>query len=221
MIAKDLINYMIPPLKPKDSVVMAQQWMDELRLSELPVVEDGKFLGLIDEELLFNDALKYPHVGDYPLVGNQCFVRTGVHYYEALKTSNEFGFRLVAVLDDLDQFIGVISAMDIVDTFAKNASVTSPGAILALRLKLKDYSLSEISRIIESNQAKVLSSYLCPHSIDPSELLLTLKLNTEEVTHIKMSLENNGFFIEDSFNEQNTNNQEKERLDILLKYLKI
>ncbi|MFT4833291.1 MAG: acetoin utilization protein AcuB [Marinoscillum sp.] len=221
MIAKELINYMIPPLKPKDSVARAQQWMDELRLSELPVVEEGKFLGLIDEELLFNDALKYPYVGDYPLVGNQCVVRSGVHYYEVLKISNEFGFKLVAVLDELDQFVGVISTMDLVEAFAKNASVTSPGAILALRLKLKDYSLSEICRIIESNQVKVLSSYLSPHSLDPSELLLTLKLNTEEVTHIKMSLENNGFFIEDTYNEQNSSNLEKERLDILLKYLKI
>jgi len=216
-----LINYMIPPLKPSDDVSKAQQWMDELRLSELPVVESGKFLGFIDEEMLFNDALQYPKIGEYPLVGAECFVLGANHYYEVLKVSKEQGFKIVAVLDEQNQFQGVISTQDIVEIFAANSSVTTPGAILGLKLKSSDYSLSEISRTIESNQAKILSSYLSPHSAGSGDLLLTLKLNTVEVTHIKVSLEQNGFSVEDSFNTKDTSTVEKERIEILMKYLKI
>ena len=221
MIAKDLINYMIPPLKPDDEISKAKQWMEELRLSELPVVEDGKFLGIIDEELLFNEELRYPSVGGYPLVGHGCMVQSGSHYFDVLKTSNAEGFRLVAVLDGFQQYIGVISIEDVVEAFAKSSSVSTPGAIIGIRMKFQDYSLAEISRVIESDEAKILSSYLSPHSEDPSDLHLTLKINKEDITHIIAALENNGFHVEDSFNVTDSSFDEKERIDILMKYLKI
>ncbi|REE01679.1 CBS domain-containing protein [Marinoscillum furvescens] len=221
MIAKDLINYMIPPLKPQDKVSKAKQWMDELRLSELPVVDNGVFVGLIDEELLLNDELKYPNIGDYPLLGQKCTVGAGNHYYDVLKTSNIEGFRIVAVIDELNQYLGVVSIEDVVEAFAKNSSVSTPGAILGLRLKFNDYSLTEISRIIESNEVKILSSYLSPHSEDPNDLHLTLKLNKEDISHIISQLEEAGFTVESAHNTASSSFDEKERIDILMKYLKI
>lgn len=221
MIAKDLINYMVPPLKPQDKISKAKQWMDELRLSELPVIENGRFLGLIDEELLLNDQLMYPCVGDYPLVGQQCVVHAGNHYYDVLKTSSAEGFRIVAVIDELNQYLGVVSIEDVVEAFAKNSSVSTPGAIIGLRLKFNDYSMTEISRIIESNEAKILSSYLSPHSLEPGDLLLTLKINKEDIRHIIASLDQHGFNVENSYNTRDHSYEEKERIDILMKYLKI
>lgn len=221
MIAKDLINYMIPPLKPEDSISKAKQWMDELRLSELPVVENSHFIGLMDEELLLNEELRYPLVGDYPLVGQKCKVPSGSHYYDVLKASNIEGFRIVAVCDELQQYLGVVSMDDVVEAFAQNASVNTPGAILSLKMKMQDYSLSEISRLVEFNDAKILSSYLSPHPVDPSDLYLTIKINVEDVSHIIATLEKNGFFVENSFNAKDNSYEERERIDILMKYLKI
>ena len=221
MIAKDLINYMIPPLKPQDPISKVKQWMEELRLSELPVIEEGRFLGIIDEEMLFNEELKYKNVSDYPLVGQECKVNENVHYYEVLRTSNSEGFRIVAVIDAMQQFLGVISIEDVVEAFAKSSSVSTPGAIISLRLKFHDYSLAEISRVIESNEAKILSCYLAPHSEEPADLQLTLKINKQEISHIISSLEQAGFRVESSFNTLNSSFDEKERIDSLMKYLKL
>ncbi len=127
----------------------------------------------------------------------------------------------MAVMDEFHQYLGVVSTDDVVDAFSQNSSVNTPGAILGLRMKFEDYSLSTISRIIESNEAKILSSYLSPHPVDPSDLQLTLKINREDVTHIIASLKQNGFPLEDSFNTKDSSFEEKERLDILMKYLKI
>lgn len=220
MIAKDLINYMIPPLKPVDSITKAKQWMVELRLSELPVIDGNSFIGIIDEEMLFDETLKYEEVGAYPLIGQGCQVQEGVHYYDVLKTSDMEGFRIVAVVDENLNYLGVISIEDVVEAFAKNSSVSTPGAIISLRLKFQDYSLSEISRIIETYEAKILSSYLSPHPDDLSELQLTLKINKEDISHIVALLEQSGFFVENSFNTINTRFDEKERIESLMKYLK-
>ncbi|GAB3823116.1 hypothetical protein GCM10028895_29450 [Pontibacter rugosus] len=49
MIAEELINQMIPPLKLYDTVEKALRWMDEFRVNELPVVSNRKYMGLATE----------------------------------------------------------------------------------------------------------------------------------------------------------------------------
>ena len=221
MIAKDLINYMIPRLKPGDSIERAQQWMDEMRLTELPVVDNDSFVGMLEADMVFNEDFNYQTIGEFPLDGQNCMVSGYSHYYDILKTANVEGCRLVAIGEADKSYLGVVSMEDLVGTFAQNSSVNTPGAILGIKLTLQDYSLAEISRIVENNDAKILSSYITPHPANPSDLHLTLKVNTEEVSYIIASLEQNGFVIENSFNTRDSSNEEKERVDSLLKYLKI
>ena len=221
MIAKNLINYMIPPLKVTDEISKASLWMEELRLSELPVTDQGKFLGLYTEGLLYDQPVdQSTTVGDCPLEGRESIVHHDSHYYDVLKTAYANGVRLVAVRDDQDQYIGVISIEDIVEAFARTLSVNTPGAILVLSLNQRDYVLSDICRIIELNEAKVLSSQTLHHSDETEKLTLTLKINKEEVSHIISSLEAKGYHVSESFNKSPLNDRDKEYFDGLMNYLK-
>ena len=85
MTANQLINYMIPPLKPEDDIARAKQWMDEFRVNELPIVKDNKLLGFVSEELLYDSEIMHPKVGDYPMVGQSCIIKPSSHYYDILK----------------------------------------------------------------------------------------------------------------------------------------
>ncbi len=219
MTAKDLINYMIPPLKPEDSIEKAQQWMDELKTNELPVTKDGQFLGIIDEDMTY-DFLNANIVGDIPLKGQGCSVKQGQHYYDVMSTAYNQGFRLVAVLTPEEGYLGVVSIQDVVEAFAQTSSVNSPGAIIVLSVKEVDYSLSNISRMIEMNDVKILSSHITPPVDESPRIRLTIKLDTEEISQIKTVLENNGIQVEASFNTTALSYDEKERLDLLMKYLK-
>ncbi|MFT5640050.1 MAG: acetoin utilization protein AcuB [Cyclobacteriaceae bacterium] len=221
MIAKDIINYMIPPLKPSDKAKKAREWMSELRVTELPVIADGQFLGFIDEEMLLEDGITWENVGDFPLLGQQCFIDERVHYYDVLKVANAEGYKVIAVLDSENKYIGAISIQDIVEVFAKSSSVNLPGAILGIALTISDYSLAEISYIVESNDAKILSSFLSPENNNPSNYFLTLKVNVEDVTHIVASLQNRGFNVETSFNTTDDQQSDLDRIDMLMKYIKI
>lgn len=221
MIAKELINYMIPPLKPTDDIGQAQLWMDELRLSQLPVSDEGKFLGVITEDMLFDSNFRFGDVGSYPLMAHDAKVNAFSHYYDVLKVASAEDTKLVAVMDDLNQYMGVISMEDIVEAFAKSSSVANPGAILTLKLNAVDYSLSEISRLVESNDAKILTSYISEFPEDPSKLLLTIKINIEDVNRIVASFANHGFTVESSFSTSESSFDDQERLDIFMKYLKI
>lgn len=219
MTAKDLINYMIPPLKPEDTIAQAQDWMDEFKTTEMPVASEGVFLGLVDENMTY-DQMNAEVVGDLQLKGEDCAVNQNVHYYEVLSRAYQKGLRLVAVLDADEKYLGVVSIQDVVEAFAQASSVNSPGAILVVLVTEKDFSLSNIARMIEMNDVKILSSHSAPIPEEPLNRRLTLKLDSEDVSQVKTVLENNGVQVEATFNTSALSYDEKERLDLLMKYLK-
>ena len=221
MIASDLINYMIPPLKLSDEVQKAILWMEELRTPELPVVEKGRFLGFLSEDTLFEMNGAYPKVADYNLVGTTCRVVQSQHYYDVIKTCDNNGLTHVAVLDEAESYLGVIALEEVIQAFAMTSSIKSHGGIMVLSLKQIDYSLAEISRLIESDNGKVLSSYLTDDPNDPSKVNLTIKVNLEDLSRIEATLERFGYQVVAKFNDTAKVVDEQERLDILLKYLGI
>ena len=74
MIARELINHMIPPLKKSDTAKKAVAWMEELRVNQLPVIEAGTYKGLISEEVILEDNDNSKAVSEYKLQGTDCHV---------------------------------------------------------------------------------------------------------------------------------------------------
>ncbi|MDN5201556.1 CBS domain-containing protein [Fulvivirgaceae bacterium BMA10] len=221
MIAIEIINQMIPPLKTSDSAEMAMRWMEELRTNQLPVLDNGFYQGLISEEIILEENDLKKKVGDYPLVGKNCYVYFHQHIYEILKVASDNQVEIIAVLDEDNQFHGVINMEDTITAFAQTAAVQSPGGIIVLSLNQIDYSLAEISRLIEADNAKILSSCITNDVLDPSKIKLTLKLNITNLSHIIATLERFGYKIIARFHETKQTTSDKERLDILMRYLDI
>lgn len=220
-LAKELINHMIPPLKLIDKANRAIIWMEELRTNQLPVVAEGKFMGFISEEIILeSNQLDLP-ISEYPILGKECFVHDHQHFYEIIKLATDNKVELIGVIDQEDQYLGVITVMDTLNAFAQTSAVQSPGGILILSMPQIDYSLSEISRLIESDGAKILSSSLNNDPLDPSKIKLTLKINITEISRIVATLERFGYKIIAQYQDSPMASNEKERMDILLKYLDI
>ena len=175
MVASEIINHMIPPLKVTDDAHKAMVWMEEFRCNHLPVVENNQLLGFISEEIILeaNDIEK--KLSDFELTGKQCVVSQDSHFYEILKMAGEHKLQLVAVLNETGQYEGVITVQDIMASFAQTAAVQIPGGIIILSLDLIDYSLAEISRLIEENNAKILSSIMVEDPLDSRKIKLTIK----------------------------------------------
>lgn len=221
MIAEDLINHMIPPLKATDDAHKAIVWMEEFRCNQMPVVEDGKLLGFISEEIILeaNDIEK--RVGEFNLMGEKCYVSTNSHFYDILKIAADNKLQMVAVLDDVGQYYGVITVQDTITSFAQTAAVQMPGGILVLSMNHNDYSLAEISRLIEENNTKVLSSIVKDDPMNPGKIRLTLKLNQVELSRVVATLERFNYRVIGRYQEASPMGSEKERLDMLLRYLDI
>ena len=90
--------------------------------------------------------------------------------------------------------------------------------MLVLQMKENDYSMSEIARIIESNDTKILSSYIT--SIPDAQMLeLTLKLNKVDITAIVKDFERFDYTITASYNRNNQEDDFMERYESLMRFL--
>jgi len=221
MIAEELINHMVPPLKVSDDAHKAIVWMEEFRCNHLPVVNEGKLLGFISEEIILesNDIIK--NLEDFELVGKNCVVGLESHFFEILRVAGEHKLNVVAVQNEEGQYMGIITVQDMMASFAQTASVQMPGGILVLSMDLIDYSLAEISRYVEENKAKVISSTMMEDPLDKGKIKVTLKINQLDLSRIVATLERFGYRVIGRYQEAPRDDDSKERLDMLMKYLNI
>jgi hypothetical protein len=221
MIAEELINHMIPPLKVTDDAHKAIVWMEEFRCNHLPVVDGGQLLGFISEEIILESNDIDKRLGDFELVGKECVVGIDSHFYDILRIAGEHKLQIVAVLNAEQQYAGVITVQDIMTSFAQTASVQMQGGILVLSMDLVDYSLAEISRYVEENNAKVISSTMVEDPMDKGRIKLTLKINQQDLARIVATLERFGFRVIAHYQENRSESNDKERIDMLMRYLNI
>ena len=219
MIAEELINHMVPPLKVTDDAHKAIVWMEEFRCNHLPVVSEGKLLGFISEEIILesNDIVR--NLEDFQLVGKDCVVGLESHFFEILRVAGEHKLNVVAVQNDEGQYAGIITVQDMMASFAQTASVQMPGGILVLSMDLIDYSLAEISRYVEENKAKVISSTMMEDPLDKGKIKVTLKINQLDLSRIVATLERFGYRVIGRYQEATRDDDSNERLDMLMKYL--
>ncbi|MCK5207712.1 MAG: CBS domain-containing protein [Cyclobacteriaceae bacterium] len=221
MIAEELINQMIPALKLTDTAEKAIIWMEELKTNQLPVIDNRMFKGLISEDIILENNDLDRKIGDFKLISEHCYVNEDQHLFDIIRLTQECDSELVAILNREGEFMGVSRHEDTIKAFSNTLAVQGQGGILVLELRFIDYSMAEISRLIESDDAKILGSYLSQDHKDPNFVFLTLKINKEDLTTVAATLERFDYKIIAKFHESNNIDTERERLDNLLNFLNI
>ncbi|WP_026968850.1 CBS domain-containing protein [Algoriphagus terrigena] len=221
MQAYEFINNLIPPLKLSDRAGMALAWMEEIRTDSLPVSDQGRFLGFIGDEVIFELNNSDQLIGTIELEAGDCWVYSDKHIYDVLRVASENQSHLVAVLDREKSYLGVITMEDAIAAFADSLSIKSQGSVLILSMNMTDYHLSEISRLVESENTKILSSFITTDPLDDSKIKLTLKLDKLELRHVKATLERFGYRVIDHYQEESGITNEEDRIGNLLRFLDI
>lgn len=212
---------MIPILKLTDSVGTAMDWMDEFRTKQLIVSDAGVYKGIVSEDILFDIADTTQPLSRIIIQHQDVYAAEDHHPYELLRLVSEFSLEVLAVVDENKTVIGTILVRDLVEQFISDLGIQEKGAVIVLKIAERDYSLSEISRLIESNGVKILSSYYSSkESLHPTdEALLTLKLNRTNINPVIATLERFGYDIEEAHANDPIESVDQERLDMLLRYL--
>lgn len=218
MLAINLISKEIPVLHSNDKVGKGLAWMEEYKLSELAVLEKNLFIGMIKENQLLDCedtntklAKLKPFLHDYS-------VQQGQHIYEVISKISQQKLSSIAVIDKDKNYIGIIDLPIIMQSISTLTAMKDPGGILQLSLNVSDYSLSEIASIVESNNAKILSSYIYTNE-DSNKMEVTIKINKDDLSAILQTFERYNYNVAAFFHKNDMEDDLKKRYDGLIHYL--
>jgi acetoin utilization protein AcuB len=220
MIASQLISEDIPTLQSSDTALKALQWMDEYKVKHLPVVKKNEYLGLISENEILDIENPEISLGKIKRDLMKLYVQDFQHAYDVLKLANEYQLSAIPVLTPDGKYLGVISGNKLVTAITAITGANETGSIIVLELNINDYTLSEIARIVEGNDAKILSLYVTNHA-DSTKLDITLKVNRSNINGILQTFYRYNYVVSASYQETKFYNQLQNRYDELMKYLNI
>jgi predicted transcriptional regulator len=220
MIARHLISDEIMPLKTSDTGKEALSWMDEYKVAHLPIVNNETFLGLISEQDIYSLNNVEEVLGNHELSLTKPSVNEHQHLYDVLKQIQENGLTLIPVLDDNENFLGSITIYNLMKFLANTYSVHNPGGVIVLELSVMDYNLTEISNIVESNGAKILSLFISSH-YESTRMEVSIKVNKIDIGAILQTFDRYGYYVKATFGDDEDTDDLKDRYDSLMNYLNI
>ncbi len=218
MRAIDLITEEIPPLMHSDSGEKALNWMEEFKVSHLPVLKNGNFVGVLSESDLLDQTDLSISLDKLFQHLPRPFAFSGDHFYQVLARVSEYKLSLIPILDENEKYLGCTSVHHLFTLISNTGSIKENGGILVLEMAQTDYSLAEIAQIVEGNDAKILSSYIMT-SPDSTNIEVTLKINTIELDRIIRTFERYDYIIKASFQKSQFEEDLKLRYDALMNFL--
>lgn len=221
MLAKDLFSDTVSPVKTSDTGRTALALMEELRLTHLPIVNCEKLLGVISDTDIYNlNALDEP-LGNHKLSATRPYALQTQHFYDVIRIAATEKLSLVPVTDEKDIYLGSITLTRIIAMMARMSAVTQPGGIIVLEVSDHDYSLAEIARIVESNDARVLSTYITSFP-ESTRLEVTIKVNRIDLSAIIQTFNRYNYIITASYSEESQLDELlHSRYESLMNYLNV
>jgi CBS domain-containing protein len=220
-LSADLMSEMIPALKVTDTGGKALTLMEVFKVSHLPVVDNQKLVGLVSEaDILDMNDPEVP-IGSYKLDYGNGYIDADVPIFDVLSLASSLNLSVIPVVGPDMHYLGAISVAELVLKFAENSSLQNQGGIIVLRMGVKDYSLAQVAQIVESNEAKILFSYLS--SIPDSAMVeVTIKVNTDDLTSIIQTFNRYSYDVVGVYNANNDMDELlDERFDQLMRFLNL
>ena len=220
MLTTELINNNIPRLKLLDSIGKALQLINDYRVTHLPVASDEKFLGLISEDDLMDveDDRATIQVLESSFI--KAFVKENEHFLNAVNCSNRYDTSVVPVINEEEELVGVITVTDLLKALGDFSGANEIGGIIVMEMERSQFAISEISRIVESNDATILHLNTTVHP-ETGMLTVTLHLNKKEISAIVSSFERYEYDIIYYFGDEKFENEIHINYRHLMNYLDI
>jgi acetoin utilization protein AcuB len=218
MLTRDLISNSIPYLHKDDKVHHALQLMNDYHILHLPVVDNSTYLGIISEELLLQSDDETT-LGQLPITDGSTSVQAKDHFLKAIQTAVVNKISMVPVVEE-KQLVGIVTYNDLLRNASNFMSLNEPGALIVLEMDNRDYSFTEINRIVESNDAQItqLNTFTYPET---GITEITIRVNKLEVSDIISTFQRYEYTVKYYFGEELYENELKTNFDNLMNYLKI
>jgi len=197
--------------------------MEIFRVSHLPVVVGKEYFGVVSDKDIY-DAENFDEKIEKYISPTllQPHVHVNQHIFEVVGVALGCGVSLVPVLEPDHSYRGSITRTDLAFKLTELFSSNEPGGIIVLELTEISYSLSQISQIIEGNDARILSLYIHKPSLSSKELDVTIKVNVVDLSGIIQTFARYDYLIKATYMDQSQiKNLFDDRYDQFMRYINI
>ncbi len=215
---EDYIINDIKPLNVNDSIGDLQLLFNQLTYSHIPIEKDGVYLGCIPEtDAHCFEASKI--ISDCSYTAEGFFVRDTTNWLDVMEAFAQNDSNIMPVLDKKNNYLGYYELIDIINLFNETPFLGERGAIIIVEKGFQDYSFSEISQIIESNDAKILGAFISKIENDVAQI--TIKIGNKGLNDVIQTFRRYSYNIVAGHEDDSYIKSLKDRSQYLDKYLNI
>ena len=206
----------IKPLSITDKISDLQLLFNNLTYSHVPIHKAGIYMGCISETdaHCFDGAISISDC-NYAIEG--FYVRDTTNWLDVLEAFAQNDSNIMPVLRMDNTYIGYYELNDIIHLFNETPFFSEPGGIIIVEKGINDYSFSEISQIVESNDAKLLGAFIS--KMDGDLVKVTLKIANASLNEVIQTFRRYNYNIVSGHEDDTYLNSLKERSQYLDKYL--
>ncbi len=218
MRASNILSEQIPPLLHTDSGEKALLWMDEFQVNHLPVLKNGNFVGLVSESELLDQISLEESLDELFQHLPRPFAFADAHLFDLLQHFALFKLTVLPVLDRQENYLGVISAQELLQLLADTSGLNESGSVLVLEMNANDYTLAQIAQIVESNHAKILNLFVS-YLPDSTKIQVNLRINQQNLSAIIRTFERYDYHVLVSYEDSQQPSELQDRYQELMHYL--
>lgn len=220
MLVQEILNTEIAPLKTTDTVALALTKLDLLHTTKFPVVDEGKLIGMISLDTLIEISDEEVLIEQVPLDEN-IFLPADQHLFEATRKMLSHELFILPVIDSDKNFIGVIKKRALLEALSDLFNLESFGSVITIEMSPFDFTLSEIIRIIEIEDAKILGVAVQKPNEHSDFYRISIKLSTEDSSTVSSALNRYGYVVTSQVSSATIEKDFSDRADELIRYLDI
>ena len=180
------------PASPETLVEELQTVFKQLTYSHVPVLKEQVYLGCLSEtDVYCFEPQQVVSEVLYAIEG--FFVRDSSMWLDVLEAFAQNNSNIMPVLDAENNYIGYYQLIDIISLFNRMPFLSEPGGIVVIEKGHNDFSFSQISQIVESNNAKLLGAFISKTENDLSQI--TLKIGNIGLSTILQEFRRFGYTI--------------------------
>lgn len=208
----------MPTLLPTDTGNRALNIMEEAHLTQLPLVKENQYIGLVQETDVLDWDTPERALDGADFLDYKPAVFAGGHPFEAMRIASQQNLSIVPVVDNENKYIGSITREDLLKYITENSGMDNPGGILVLQMEQRNYSLSEIARICESEEVLIMSTQVS-NNVKTGLLEVTLKTNRTNLEAVVSSFERHEYDVKEVFGAQVGQEELMSRYNLLMNYI--
>jgi hypothetical protein len=148
------------------------------------------------------------------------YVKPDDHFLQAVQLAVIQESPYVSVAGEDEELAGVIATSDLLAEVSRFLGLQEPGGLIVLEKEKHQYSLGEINRIVETNDAQITQLNTSINH-QTGMILITIRVNKTEVAAIIASFQRYDYKICFVAGEEQYANEIRSNYDHLMHYLKI